>query len=76
MIDLDYTLEEAAGAEGGFEEEAAYPAFGKVKDCCQESKRRAELAGGIRTEPVSGTYHWGLAPVIGLPRTLDNNMTY
>ena len=61
VIGLDYPLEEAAGTEGGFEEEAAYPAFGKVMDRSQEPKRRAELAGGIRTEPVSGTYHWGLA---------------
>ena len=61
VIGLDEPLEEAAEAEGGFEEEAAYPAFGKVMDCSQEPKRRAELAGGIRTEPVSETYHWGLA---------------
>ena len=32
VIGLEYPLEEAAGAEGGFEEEAAYPAFGKVMD--------------------------------------------
>ena len=61
VIALDYPLEEAAGAEGGFEEEAAYPAFGKVMDCSQEPKRRAELAGGVITELAGGTYHWGLA---------------
>ena len=33
VIGLEYPLEEAAEAEGGFEEEAAYPAFGKVMDC-------------------------------------------
>ena len=60
VIGLEYPLEAAAGAEGGFEEEAAYPAFGKVMDGGQEPKRRAELAGGVRTELVSGTYHWGL----------------
>ena len=60
VIGLDYPLEEEAEAEGGFEEEAAYPAFGKVMDRSQEPKRRAELAGGIRTELASGTYHWGL----------------
>ena len=54
-------MEEAAGAEGGFEEEASYPAFGKVMDRSQEPKRRAELASGVRTELASGTYHWGLA---------------
>ena len=32
VIGLDEPLEEAAGAEGGFEEEASYPAFGKVMD--------------------------------------------
>ena len=32
VIGLDEPLEEAAGAEGGFEEEAAYPAFGKVME--------------------------------------------
>ena len=42
-------MEEAAEAEGGVEEEAAYPAFGKVMDCSQEPKRRAELAGGVIT---------------------------
>ena len=47
VIGLDYPLEEAAEAEGGFEEEAAYPAFGKVMDGGQEPKRRAELAGGV-----------------------------
>ena len=61
MIDLDYPLEEAAGTEGGFEEEAAYPAFGKVMDGGQEPKRRAELASGVITELAGGTYHWGLA---------------
>ena len=61
VIGLDYPLEEAAGTEGGFEEEAAYPAFGKVMDRSQEPKRRAELADGVRTELVSGTYRWGLA---------------
>ena len=61
VIGLDYPLEEAAEAEGGFEEEAAYPAFGKVMDRSQEPKRRAELADGVRTELVGGTYHWGLA---------------
>ena len=61
MIGLDYPLEEEAGAEGGFEEEAAYPAFRKEMDCSQEPKRRAELAGGVRTELAGGTYHWGLA---------------
>ena len=60
MIGLGYPLEEAAGAEGGFEEEAAYPAFGKVMDGGQEPKRRAELAGGVITELASGTYRWGL----------------
>ncbi len=54
-------MEEAAEAEGGFEEEAAYPAFGKVMDRSQEPKRRAEFAGGVRAELASGTYHWGLA---------------
>ena len=47
VIGLDYPLEEAAEAEGGFEEEAAYPAFGKVMYGGQEPKRRAELAGGV-----------------------------
>ena len=61
MIGLAYPLEEAAEAEGGFEEEAAYPAFGKVMDRSQEPKRRAELADGVRTELVGGTYQWGLA---------------
>ena len=61
VIGLDYPLEEAAGTEGGFEEEAAYPAFGKVMDRSQEPKRRAELADGVRTELVSGTYRWGMA---------------
>ncbi len=61
MIGLEYPLEEAAEAEGGFEEEAAYPAFGKVMDRSQEPKRRAEFAGGVRAELASGTYHWGLA---------------
>ena len=61
MIALEYPLEEAAEAEGGFEEKAAYPAFGKVMDRSQEPKRRAELAGGVRTELASGTYRWGLA---------------
>ena len=61
MIGLEYPLEEAAEAEGGFEEEAAYPAFGKVMDRSQEPKCRAELAGGVRAELASGTYHWGLA---------------
>ena len=60
VIGLGNPLEEAEEAEGGFEEEAAYPAFGKVMDCSQEPKRRAELAGGVRTEPASGTYQWGL----------------
>ena len=60
VIGLDEPLEEAAGAEGGFEEEAAYPAFGKVMDRSQEPKRRAELAGGVITELAGGTYHWGL----------------
>ena len=60
MIGLDYPLEEAAEAEGGFEEEAAYPAFGKVMDGGQEPKRRAELADGVRTELGGGTYRWGL----------------
>ena len=60
VIGLDEPLEEAAEAEGGFEEEAAHPAFGKVMDCCQEPKRRAELASGVITELVSGTYRWGL----------------
>ena len=72
VIGLAYPLEEAAEAEGGFEEEAAYPAFGKVMDCSQEPKRRAELADGVRAELASETYHWGLAPAIAL----DNNMTY
>ena len=61
VIGLEYPLEEAAEAEGGFEEEAAYPAFGKVMDGGQEPKRRAELTSGVRTELASGTYRWGLA---------------
>ena len=60
VIGLDEPLEEAAGAEGGFEEEAAYPAFGKVMDRSQEPKRRAELASGVITELGGGTYRWGL----------------
>ena len=60
VIGLDYPLEEAAGAEGGFEEEAAYPAFGKEVDSSQEPKRRAELASGVITELGGGTYHRGL----------------
>ena len=60
VIGLDEPLEEAAEAEGGFEEEAAYPAFGKEVDSSQEPKRRAELAGGVRTKLASGTYQWGL----------------
>ena len=58
---MEYPLEEAAGAEGGFEEEAAYPAFGKVMDRSQEPKCRAELASGVITELGGGTYRWGLA---------------
>ena len=73
MIGLDYPLEEAAEAEGGFEEEAAYPAFGEEVDGGQEPKGRADLASGVwaelvsgvRTEFAGGTYRWGLAPVIG-----------
>ena len=61
VIGLGYPLEEAAEAEGGFEEEAAYPAFGKVMDRGQEPKRRAELASGVITELGGGTYRWGLA---------------
>jgi hypothetical protein len=61
VIGLNEPLEEAAEAEGGFEEEAAYPAFGKVMDRRQEPKRRAELAGGVKAKLVSGTYRWGLA---------------
>ena len=73
VIGLEYPLEEAAEAEGGFEEEAAYPAFGEEVDGGQEPKGRADLASGVWTELVSGvrtefaggTYRWGLAPVIG-----------
>ena len=60
VIGLEYPLKAAAGAEGGCEEEAAYPAFGKVMDGGQEPKRRAELAGGVITELGGGTYRWGL----------------
>ena len=74
VIALDYPLEEAAGTEGGFEEEAAYPAFGKEVDSSQEPKRRTELASGVITELVSGTYRWGLAPVIDELLILINSL--
>ena len=65
MIGLDEPLEEAAEAEGGFEEEAARAGFEKEVDCGQKPKGRAELASGVWTELASGTYQWRLAPVIG-----------
>ena len=58
---------EMSDAESGFEEEAAYPAFGKEMNCGQEPKGRAELASGVWTVLASRTYRWGLAPVICWP---------